>query len=129
MTTDYAPLNIAAFEGHSPEPWEIASVFMYEPRCAICSGRQHIADIVRGPRPNGDDARVPRRSEAEANAHLIEAAPQLLRERNELLAALKDITKELGAVVGDDMPTPFTEARGAVVDSCSALIARIEGQQ
>lgn len=87
---DYTPLDLAAFEGHSPEPWRQRAdkTIILAGECAIAMAYFN----ERQTQPHG--CTVPGFREALANSALFAAAPQLLRERNELLAALKDIIED-----------------------------------
>lgn len=77
---DYKPLDLAAFEGHTQGEWVHTRELGYiEENSGLMRRRIAIVD-------DGLGIAAPL-----ANGELLAAAPQLLRERNELLAALKDI--------------------------------------
>lgn len=105
--TDYTPLDLKAFEGHTKGPWSVMEdrpwvVIM--PEMALC-GEGHKYAAFGG----GDN---------EVNARLGAAAPQLLRERCELLAALKSLIGHIGC------------GTALACEHCTpvhSLITRIEG--
>jgi len=98
------------YTGHAPGPWEVSNL----------SGGRRIFD-ARGCevayvwRPDG-----PSPFHVGPNAYLIADAPTLLRQRDELLAALKDLLR--------DMETPRTAKASAAWDRARAVVAKAEGK-
>ncbi len=78
------------FDGHTPGPWQIDTDTRDGARTLILDrDGLLVADSGAGSNPND---RAAARAECERNARLIAAAPELLRQRDALAEALREVT-------------------------------------
>jgi len=98
------------YAGHSPGPWEVSDL----------SGGRRIYDA------HGCEVAYVNKREGLSpfhtppNAYLIADAPTLLRQRDELLAALKDLLR--------DMETPRSGKATVAWDRARTVVAKVEGK-
>ncbi len=108
-------------QGHTPGPWEVAGELSHlrvnrynSENPNACDGIRQIALVTQG------DYEIPHYGEAEANARLIAAAPELLAALDELLASYVSLVNSGDA--GSWNPETDAEVKAA-----RAAIAKAKG--
>ena len=114
--------TLAPAPAHTPGPWQINRHYGYP---IVSSGTNHIAQIC-SPHP-GKQERFTAREMQEANAHLIAAAPDLLRENRAAVESLRHLTKVLDARTYCDADEFSDELRMIIVNFENATRA-LEGK-
>jgi hypothetical protein len=101
---------------HTPAPWRIHEYKALDPFYDVVSESKNIAVII-GTQRFGDDARIPRNDESQANARLIASAPELL-----------EVLKAFVNVCDSANPMNFINEIGALIEPARQAIAKAEGK-
>ena len=109
---------------HTPGDWHVAHDDAY----FVLSYRNGIATVVADTNVIGEDLRIPGDEEAEANAHLIAAAPELLEASIDALDTLEKLRADLVEVDAELHAQRIAVIDLSVASLCAALAKATGGE-